>query len=1196
MKLWETFRYELTYQSRSVSTWFYFLLLLVLSFLMAAAIFVDEPLAGGYFLNAPYIVALTSLIAFFFLGLLTLAPFAGNAASRDLEARMHPLLYSSPIPRHVYLGGRFLAAFVLGSIVIMAIPLGVFVAGLFPLENPELSGPMNPWTYLSTYFLLLLPNTFFAIAFMFAVAVLNRKGMLSYLIATIICVAVIGSWQVIAEGQDNWSLAELTDPLGLTIIQHLDKLWSANEKNTLLPAMESSILLNRIMWFSLSAGMLLLTYLRFNTSTISVRDKKGRKKQNESEPSLIGTYQLDRQEIKLPHVSKSFDFRTRTLQISTIAKESFRLISTGWGWIAMACMFLFVVLLGEMWFSDYYNIPEVPVTGHLLGYLENVRDHGIWLVIPLLIFYYAGELVWRERDVRVSDIIGAAPVPVWVTFAGKFAGMLFALIAMQFFLMIAGVLLQTSLGYYHFQIPVYLKILFGLRLADYVLLAVLAFSLHVILNQKYLSHLICVLFYLFTMFGPEFGIESGLVMYGSDPGWAWSDLRELNPFMGPWLYLKLYWSAWAMLLVVVTILLWPRQTEKDFTKRLEAARKNNLNYKMIGGFSLLLICVIGGIIHYHTHYLYPESAFVQTLEWKADYEKRYGKYSNSPQPSATTVKLQGDIYPDEGWAEFKGNYVLVNKTSATIDTLLISTAPGVEHHELSLNRAIKAQTVDEDLDFRMYVLQNTLLPGDSLQLKFHVRYDPQGFPYNGSKTSVVENGTYFEDSWLPVIGYQIGRQIFNANDRQEQGLEPKSFLEQENESFAQQRVAFEITIGTEKGQIAVAPGKLVKSWTANDRSYFHYATESPVNHKSAFFSSDYHVFNAQWKSDSAHVVDIRILHHPDHTRNLKRMAQGVQASFNHLTREFGKYPHSEIRFTEVPGYNKGLHAYPTNIFYREGFALLKPEEDPRGIDIVFATIAHEVAHQWWGHQVSPAPIKGAALITESLAWYSAFEIIEEAKGENEFLGLINLARRDYFSPQERDADPLLQANQTSLIYRKGPLALYALREYIGKAQIRAGLQNFFSKYSAVNTARPVPSDLYRELQSVTPDSMKYLLHDLFATNTFWELKTVSVSASEVTSGKWIVKLQISARKFTVDQKGIETDVPMNDWIHIGVYGTPGEKPYDHPLYMQQHRVRSGVQQIEIEVTGKPAAAGIDPDKLLIDLEAYDNVAEVEVQQ
>ncbi|MBB1286030.1 ABC transporter permease [Flavisolibacter sp. BT320] len=1162
-----------------------------------SAIFVDEPLAGGYFSNAPYMVTKVSLITFFFLGPLTLASFAGNAAARDFETRMDSLLYAAPIPRHVYLGGRFLAAFLLGSFVMMAVPIGVLAAAFFPLQHAELVGPLHPAAYLSTYFLLLLPNTFIIVAFMFAVAILNRRGMLSYLVTIIVAVVVIASWQLLGQQEGNWVWANLTDPLGLSIIMEVKPGWSANQKNTLLPGMLRSTLLNRALWLTLSAAILLLTNVRFKTATISTKDKKAVKRGKEVETLAFENIQVyQTAEITIPHVSKRFDLSTHLQQLSTITKESFKLIAYGWGWKAVACMFLFVVLTGTMWFSDYYDIPELPVTGNLLATLENVKDHGVWLIIPMLIIYYAGALVWRERDARLNDIIGAAPVPVWVSFAGKFAGMLLALMVMQLFLMIAGILLQVRLGYYNFQIPVYIKILFGLRLADYVLLAVLAFALHVIINQKYLANLIAVLFYLFTLFGPDLGIESGLLLYGSDPGWSYSDLRGLSPFMLPWLYFKMYWGAWAVLLVVLTMLLWPWGTENGFLKRWQQGiRKSNPSLKLFAGISVLMILVLGGFIHYNTHVLYPQTGALEALEWKAAYEKKYGKYSDRPQPIITRVKLQVDIYPDEGTAAFKGMYVLVNKTGVKIDTLFLSTSPEVEHHTLGWSRSLKSQVVDEELDFRMYLLENPILPGDSLQLAFYVSYDPKGFPNNGMPTTVVKNGTYFDDSWLPAIGYLNSRQIFNANDRKAQGLQPKSFLESDVVSYAQQRVAFEAIVGTEKGQTAVAPGRLVKSWTEKDRSYYHYMTENGVNYKLAFFSSAYDVHKAQYKPDSGQVVAISLLHHPEHTHNLDRMIRGVQASFNYLTGTFGKYPHSEIRFTEVPGYNKGLHAYPTTIFYREGFAHLKPEEDPRGIDIVFATIAHEVSHQWWGHQVSPAPIKGAALITESLAWFSAFEIVEEALGKVAFQTLIDLARDDYFSPQERDADPLLQASQTSLIYRKGPLALYALREYIGKEKVRLGLQNFFRKYSAVPTARPVPSDLNRELHAVTPDSMKYLLHDLFAANTFWDLKPVSVIASEIGGGKWKVKLDVKARKYIVDKKGAETDIPMNDWIQVGVYGQPGETKAGKSLYMQHHQIRSEVQRIEIEVTGKPALAGIDPNTLLMDVVNYDNVTGVQIQ-
>lgn len=1191
MKLWETFRYELAYQSRSISTWFYFLLLLVLSYLMAATIFIDEPLAGNYFSNAPYIVAKVSLISFFFLGLLILAQFAGNAATRDLESRMHPFLYTTAIPDYVYLGGRFLAAFALGSIVMLAISAGVFAAALFPLDNPELVGPLSASSYVSTYFLLLLPNAFFALAFMFAIAVLTKKSILTYLIAVIFGVVTISSWQIIGVQEGNWSLANLTDPLGLSKITELKKVWSVNEKNTLQPGTETSVLLNRVVWIALSFGILLITYLTFKKGAVS--EKRSKKKQILSGPATPVGFQLTAT-VTIPEVQKSFVLSTRVLQILTVGKESVKMIASGWGWIAMACMFAFVVFTGPMWFSDYYDIPELPVTGNLLGNLENVMDHGIWLVVPLLIIYHAGQLIWRERDSRLHEIVGAAPVPAWVAYAGKLGGMIVALAIMQLFLMVAGILVQVNLGYYDFQVPVYLKVLLGIRLTDYVLLAVLAFAVHAVLNQKYLAHLVSVMIYMFTLLGPEFGIESRLLMYGSDPGWSYSDLRMLDPFMEPWLFFKSYWGAWALFLAFITVLIWPRGTEYRLQKRLRhGTGKNAYRIKAIAGFFILLIVVLGGGIFYNTHVLYPKTNFIETLEWKAEYEKKYGKYRNSQQPCLIKTQLRVEIYPEQRAVDFKGSYLTVNRTGSEIDTIFLSTSPGVTNHLVSFDKPVKAEIVDEELKFRMYVLEKPLAPGDLIKMEFHVNYDPQGFPNNGININVVQNGTYFSDAWLPTIGYKKQREIYNLQDRKSLGLGPNTMIDPDMETFGE-RIDFEAIVGTEKGQTALAPGKLIKSWTKNERNYFHYASEQSIKNKFGFVSSDYNVHKAQWKSDSGQVVDIKILHHPTHTLNNEKIVKGVASSLAFMSREFGKYPHSELRFTEIPGYNKGLFAYTTNIVYREGFAHLKPEKYPGGVDMVFATVAHEVCHQWWGSQVSPAPVKGAAVITESLSWYSAMEILEEARGQKELLGLIQMARDDYFSPHEREADPLLQASQTSIIYRKGPLALYALREYIGKERLRVGVRNFFRKYSN-GTALPLPKDLYRELQLVTPDSMQYLLYDLFASNTFWELKMENAIASQTNSGKWKVTMNVRARKYTVDKKGNETDVPMNDQIQVGVYGLPEKTKAGKNLYLQQHRVRSGVQTIEIQVADKPDLASIDPNYLMMDVENHNNVIKVQLR-
>ena len=73
------------------------------------------------------------------------------------------------------------------------------------------------------------------------------------------------------------------------------------------------------------------------------------------------------------------------------------------------------------------------------------------MIIPLLIVFYAGELVWRERDAGLSEIADAAPVPEWVLFLGKFLGLGLVLVAWMALLTTAGVLVQLRMGYSRFR-------------------------------------------------------------------------------------------------------------------------------------------------------------------------------------------------------------------------------------------------------------------------------------------------------------------------------------------------------------------------------------------------------------------------------------------------------------------------------------------------------------------------------------------------------------------------------------------------------------------------------------------------------------------------------------------------------------------------------------------------------------------------
>ena len=88
------------------------------------------------------------------------------------------------------------------------------------------------------------------------------------------------------------------------------------------------------------------------------------------------------------------------------------------------------------------------------------------------------------------------------------------------------------------------------------------------------------------------------------------------------------------------------------------------------------------------------------------------------------------------------------------------------------------------------------------------------------------------------------------------------------------------------------------------------------------------------------------------------------------------------------------------------------------------------------------------------------------------------------------------------------------------------LRRFLEAHRDGGPSYPTARDLYRELQAVTPASLRYLLVDLFAANTFWDLATDRATARQAKTGGWQVTLDVRARKVVADSAGVETEVPM----------------------------------------------------------------------
>ena len=1184
MRFREVFRYEVEYRLRSASTWIYAGILFLWAIWMFLAT-ADGPESA--FVNAPDRIAGTSVIVGMF-GMMVSAAIFGDAALRDLAVEMDPLLFTSRLRKAEFLGGRFLAALSVNATLLLAIPLGILTATVLSASF-ETVGPFRALAYLQPFVLLSLPNLVVVGAILFTVATLARHAVPVFLMAIGILIgSVIGLNY--PDAIRSPVLAPLADPSGLGALQQLTRYWPPAESNTRLIGFAAPLLWNRAVWLAIAAAVLglLARVYRFAHAGSRGRRRKGE--------TVVATAPERSGPVAVPRVSASFGLGTTARQTVAVARNALGEVMGGRWFVVviLACTGL-TWLWGHNVGDTLFDTNTWPVTSIVA---ETALSERVVILFYLLIALYAGELVWKAREVGTAEIADASPVPDGAALVGRFLALVALLVMFLAASLAGGILIQASQGYYTFEPALYLRVVFGLNLASLVLLGALAMAIHVVVNHKYLGHILVVVIAIaLPRAAPAFGIRHNLLRYGMDPGWTYSDMNGFGPFIGPVIWFRLYWAAWALLIMVLAIALWVRGREPGMGRRLRVARARfggGRSLVRAAGLSATLILLFGGFIFYNTNVLNEYQSSAKRGRPQAEYEKRYKQFEDSPQPVITSADLRVEIYPDEPGVDLRGTYNMVNRSRAPMDSVHVYLNPDIEARSISLDRAAKPVVADVGLGYWIWALDQTLKPGDSLALSFDLSWRQRGFTNGRLPTSVVGNGSYFNRRWLPFIGYQPVFELADPDARARFGLAPLPPAPRPGEPATWQHrrtvrdadlVRVSAVLGTSADQIAITPGVLRRSWTENGRHYFHYETEKPESFGVLIASGRYEVLQDRWKG-----IPLRIFHHPAHAFNLERMTRSMKASLDYFTAEFGPYPDSHLRIVEVPRYDRGGSAHPNTIVFHEDNFLTRVDGDE--FDMAFFGTAHEVAHTWWGGLVTGIPgVRGQGL-SESLANYSAMMVTETTYGPEAARRVYDFQMDRYLSRRgEMGRDvPLLEVeDQPWIAYGKGAVALYQLREHVGAAAVNTALRRYLAKYGGRRHPYPTSLDLFAELRAVTPDSLQYLLTDLFETVTLWDVRAERARIEPTGTGEYRVTLDVVAKKVRADSVGNETEVPMDDLVEIGVFGPGGAAGLGAPLYLKRHRISSGKQTISIIVPRQPARAGIDPYRKLIDREGQDNI-------
>ncbi|MES2299696.1 MAG: M1 family aminopeptidase [Pseudomonadota bacterium] len=1184
--------FEAKQRLKLASTWAYFAIFLLVAMLwMAAAggVFKDAYVSFGSKVNINSSFAIEISAAYLgCIGVIVIAAMMGRSVQQDFEYDMQHFFFSAPIGKHDYVFGRFLGAFATLAVIFSSIVLGAWLGTFIPGIDPDRLGPTGLAMYLRPYLRTLLPNLFIFGAIFFVLAALTRRMLPVYVASVVMMIGYIVA-PTLARDLDYKNLAALMDPFGTTALIRLTEYWTIAERNTLAVPLTGVYLVNRLIWCGFALVVLLLGYWRFHFFAGADSGAGGRSAEAAPQP--------------LSHSASA------TLEKPDFARRSLGLLLLRMAWLnlresvknvyfgAIALAGVLAMFGASLQLGSIYGTTPYPLTFIVLDAIANTFAPFMLIITT----FYAGELVWREREARVAQMLDAMPVPSWLALLSK----LLALVALQALMlavvMLCGMLVQLFKGYFALEPGLYLQYLFLIALPQYALLAVLALTLQVLINQKFLAYFAMVLYYAATLSFGALGLDHPMLLYGTSPSFVYSAMNGYGHYLARERWFELYWGGCAVLLMVLALLFWPRGSNESLGTRLQLARRS-LSRPVLGALALglAIFAASGAVMFYSLNVKGGFQTAFQKDEQRASYERKYRHLAGAPQPRITAVRLALDIMPRERSLSVKGHYTLQNKGTAPVDTIYLSVPTNASVASLKLGQKVWPQLRDAELGFYSYRLSAPLAAGASTDMDFELAYTPHGAHGLGAETPVLVNGTFFDNRVLPQIGYQRAAELEDDRDRKRHGLAPRERMlaRDDPRGLANGQVAsdadwinFEATVSTSIDQVAVAPGTLEQDWSAGARHFYRYKAAQPILNFYAFQSARYEVRHDRWQD-----VSIELYYHRGHEFNLERITKGVKAALDYNTQNFGSYQHKVVRIVEFPRYDTFAQSFPNTIAYSEGIGFIARvnDKDRKDIDYPFYVTAHEVAHQWWGHQLVGANTRGGTVLSETLSEYSALMAMQRAVGPDKMRRFLRYDLDRYLRGRALESKkelPLAQnENQDYIHYSKGGLAMYLLADIVGEDKVNAALRETLARYAYRGPPYPSAQVLTEALRKVTPPDQAYLIDDLFESIVLYNSRALKASATRRADGKYALHLEASVNKMRADALGVEKEVPVHDQIEIGVDDKDG-----NPLLRQRVLVERQDIDFDIVVSGKPARAGIDPDNKLIDRKPADNMVVVELK-
>ena len=1207
------FNFELKRLLKGASFYIFLALFFMLSLFVSAVNFgffenVSAVRNSNAYANSP--IAINNLVNALNTFIYFLLPIiVGTSVYRDFRYNMHTILFSYPFTKWDYIGGKFLSSLFAVTLITLSLVLGILTASVLPGINPDLLTDFSVLAFAQTYLVFVIPNLFFIGVIVFALVTFSRNIVVGF-----IGVIVIFLLQVMlssfTENTENRYVVALFEPFGSEALDYYTKYWTISEQNENLLPLKEVVIYNRLIWISVSLVILGLLYSFFSFTQTAITLGKSKKGDRAIKNNFGGITRIE-----LPTVKYDYSGWQNFKTAWSLSRFDFRFIVKNWAFIIIAFVGLLFILLMSVTAGQIFGTKTYPVTWQML-YLPGSTFN---FFINILTFLFAGILIHRGETSRMNHLIDVTPIPNWVLLSSKFIAIVKMQILLLLLILIAGVSIQAFNGFYNFEIGHYLIELYGIKIWNLIVWAFLAILVQTLFKNYLLGFFVLVVMMIGLTFLPQLGVEQDIFRYNSDPGYHYSDMNGYGHGLELYYLYKFYWILLGVVFFCLALLFWTRGIPMSAKEKFAIARQR-LTPKLAIPLTIAFLgfLAIGATIYYEDNIENQSYSQKEQEQQGVDWEKKYKKYKNYAQPRITDVNVNVAIFPKSRDLEVKGYYFLKNKTQKAIDTIFINYTDLENTFKFSQEATLVSR--DTLFNFNIYRLKTPLNPGDSIKFDFEIKNKPNTLI--SSHSPVLENGTFINNGLFPSIGYSEDGELQDDDTRKKYGLKPKDRMAKATDTIARKNtyisrdadwINFETTVSTSDDQTAIAPGYLEKKWTENGRNYFHYKMDRPMLNFYAYQSARYEIRKDKWND-----VNIEVYYQKGHEYNIDRMIKAVKKSLDYYTENFSPYQHKQARIIEFPRTGGGFaQSFANTIPFSEavGFIADVDDENEDAVDYPFSVTSHEMAHQWWAHQVIGANVQGATLMSESLSEYSSLKVLEKEYGKSQMRKFLKDALDKYLqgrTMESKSEQPLMfNENQQYIHYNKGSLVLYALSDYIGEKNMNNALKKYVEKVAYQEAPYTNSIEFVSYLNEATPDSLKYMIDDMFRTITLYDNRVKDFSTKKLPNGKYEVTINAQVSKYRSDAKGKRSykdaygktltfkgkgekygvdSYPLSDYVEVGIFSEEKGKAKnkEKQLYLKKHKITKIDNKFVIIVDEKPTEVGIDPYNKLIDTNSEDN--------